>query len=235
MQRTDKGGYQVNLGGVLIVKLRVIQYGLGPIGCGTARAVLEHPGMELVGAVDIDPQKAGKDVGSVLGLPDTGVLVRSSLGQVMAEGQADVALHCTGSVLPAVKGQILEILGAGLHVISTCEELSWPLRRYPDLAEEIDQTAIKAGKIVTGTGVNPGFAMDLLPLVLSNASLGVRSVKVHRVLDAGKRRGPLQKKVGAGMEKEDFLALAREAKNGHAGFIESVAMLGAGLGWKPRK
>lgn len=214
------------------MKLKVIQYGLGPIGCGTAKAVMEHPGMDLVGAVDIDPQKLGLDVGSVLGQPNTGVIVRPTLEQVLTETKADVALHCTGSKLPAVSGQILELLNARLHVISTCEELSWPWQRYPELAESIDQAARRVGKVVTGTGVNPGFAMDLLPLVLSNATLGVRSVKVHRVLDAGKRRGPLQQKVGAGMTEENFMELAREAKNGHAGFIESVAMLGAGLGWK---
>lgn len=221
-----------SLGGVKIMKFKVVQYGLGPIGCGTAKAVLEHPELELVGAVDIDPEKAGLDLGGVLGLPDTGIKIKTSLAQVMAETKADIAVHCTGSVLPRVSGQILELLEAGLHVISTCEELSWPWYRYPELAAEIDRAAKKAGKVVTGTGVNPGFVMDLLPLVLANASLGITAVKVHRVLDAGKRRGPLQKKVGAGMDKEDFLALAREAKNGHAGFIESVAMLGAGLGWK---
>jgi len=221
-----------SLGGVFDVKLKVVQYGLGPIGCGTAKAVIQHPGMELVGAVDVDPGKVGKDVGSLLDLPNTGVQVKSSLEQVLAETAADVALHCTGSVLPKVSGQVFELLDAGLHVISTCEELSWPWHRYPELAEQIDAAAKRVGKVVTGTGVNPGFAMDLLPLVLANSSLGVRSVKVHRVLDAGKRRGPLQAKVGAGMEREDFMALAREAKNGHAGFIESVAMIGAGLGWK---
>jgi len=220
-----------NIGGVQIVKLKVIQYGLGPIGCGTAKAVLEHPQMELVGAVDIDPQKIGLDIGSFFELPKTGVMVKSTLEQVMAETDADIAVHCTGSALPGVIGQVFELLDAGLHVISTCEELSWPWHRYPELAAKIHQAAQRAGKVVTGTGVNPGFAMDLLPLVMSNASLGVRSVKVHRVLDAGKRRGPLQKKVGAGMDQEDFMALAREAKNGHAGFMESVAMLGAGLGW----
>ena len=214
------------------MKLRVIQYGLGPIGCGTAKAALEHPALELVGAVDIDPNKVGVDVGTILGIPNTGILIKSTLEQVMVDVEADVALHCTGSNLPAMKGQILELLDAGLHVVSTCEELAWPGYRYPELAEIIDQAAKRAGKVAVGTGVNPGFAMDLLPLVMSTASSEVRSVKVHRVLDAGKRRGPLQQKVGAGMKQEDFMALAREAKNGHAGFIESVAIIGAGLGWK---
>lgn len=214
------------------MKLRVVQYGMGPIGCGTAKAVLEHPGMELVGAVDINPEKIGQDVGSVFGLPNRGIIIRPTLEQAMEGIEADVALHCTGSNLPSVSGQILELLNAKLHVISTCEELSWPWHRYPELAEKIDQAARRTGKIVTGTGVNPGFAMDLLPAILNNASLDVTTVRVHRVLDAGKRRGPLQQKVGAGMKKDSFMELAREAKNGHAGFIESVAMLGAGLGWK---
>jgi 4-hydroxy-tetrahydrodipicolinate reductase len=95
------------------VSLRVIQYGLSPIGCGTAKAVIEHPAMELVGVVDIDPNIIGLDVGSILGIPNTGIQVKTTLEQVLAEVQADVALHCTGSNLPAMKGQILELLDAG--------------------------------------------------------------------------------------------------------------------------
>lgn len=214
------------------MKLRVIQYGMGTIGCNMARAVLAHPAMELVGAVDIHPQKLGMDVGTVLEIPKTWISIRPSLEQAMEGAEADVAIHCTESNLPDVSGQLFELLNARLHVISTCEELSWPWHRYPQLANNFDQAARRVGRIITGAGVNPGFAMDLLPLVLSNTCLGLRSVKAHRIMDAGKRRESLQLKVGAGMEKEGFQAMAREAKIGHAGLIESVAMLGAGLGWK---
>ncbi|MBS4021379.1 MAG: hypothetical protein KGZ79_03000 [Dethiobacter sp.] len=214
-------------------KVKVIQYGLGPIGCGIVKAVSMHSQMELVGVVDIDPDKVGKELNKIISLNcNANLKVCSSLAEALDGKSADAAIHCTSSKLGNVVDQLKEMLNAGLHVISTCEELAYPWYRFPKLSEDIDNSAKKAEKALVGTGVNPGFAMDMLPLVYNHAVLDVKEIRIERVLDAGRRRGSLQKKVGAGMEISEFMAFVADEKIGHAGFIESIALLAAGLGWE---
>jgi 4-hydroxy-tetrahydrodipicolinate reductase len=180
--------------------IRVMHVGLGPIGVGVLKQVVERPGFEVAAAVDIDPQKAGKDVAEILGLAEgTGVTVQGDLEATLAAHDADVVALCTGSTLPSIKAQLASILGAGLPIVSTTEELSFPLFANEALAGEIDQMARKAGVAVVGTGVNPGFAMDTLPIVLSAACERVDSVAVDRIQDASVRMLPIQKKIGAGL------------------------------------
>ncbi|QXD16143.1 dihydrodipicolinate reductase [Rhodocaloribacter litoris] len=211
--------------------IRVIQYGLGPIGCAVARLAASRDGLTLVGGVDIDPAKAGRDVGEVAGLPaPLGVPVTRTLAETLDRTGADVVLHTTSSYFDLFKPQILEILEAGLDVVSTAEELSFPWRDHRAEAEEIDAAARKAGKTVLGTGVNPGFLMDTLPLALSGICQEVRHVAVTRVINASTRRGPFQKKIGAGMTVEAFREQMAAGRMGHVGLPESMAMLFDTLG-----
>ncbi len=146
--------------------IRVIQYGLGPIGSAVARHVVERNGLALVGGVDIDPAKVGEDVGTVIGLDQAlGFSVAKTLQGALeqAGGRADVALHTTSSYFDLFKDQVLEILDAGLDIVSTAEELSFPWLSHADEAAEVDAAAKRTGKTVLGTGVNPGFLMDALP------------------------------------------------------------------------
>src|SRR4051812_35825949 len=205
--------------------LRVVVVGLGPIGIGAARAVLADPGMKLVGLVDIDPAKVGKPVTELEGGP----AVSRSLKEGTAGG-ADVAIVTTTSKLDRMAPTLREALALGLHVVSSCEEMAWPKYRHAELAGQLDAEAKRAGKALLGTGVNPGFVMDLLPVVLSSMVLTARRVRVLRQLDASTRRRPLQQKVGATMTREEFAALKANNAIGHQGLAESVAMIAAALG-----
>ncbi|HEX9493132.1 MAG TPA: dihydrodipicolinate reductase, partial [Thermoanaerobaculia bacterium] len=101
----------------------VAQYGIGPIGAEIARLLLTKPWVKLVAAVDIDPKKIGKDVGEVIGLGKTvGVKVTPDV-----LGKPEVVCHSTGSRLREVQSQLKSLLERGCHVVSTCEELSFPL------------------------------------------------------------------------------------------------------------
>jgi len=92
-------------------RIRIVQYGLGPIGSAMARHVLERAGLELVGGVDVDPAKVGKDVGQVIGLGrELGVPVAAKLADILARTPADLALHTTSSYFDLFKPQIIEIL-----------------------------------------------------------------------------------------------------------------------------
>jgi hypothetical protein len=212
-------------------QIRIVQYGLGPIGCEIARLALQKNSLRLIGGVDIDPDKAGKDIGRLLGLDhDIGVVVEKDASKVLSRAGADVILHSTSSSLTHVKDQILSCIDAGTHVVSTTEELSYPFSRSCELARLIDKEAKLRGVSVLGTGVNPGFVMDTLPIFLSTICQQVKSVEVTRILDASTRRLPLQKKIGAGLTVGQFEKEVDEGRLGHVGLLESVAMLSDGLG-----
>jgi len=214
-------------------RIRVIQYGLGPIGSAIARHVMERPGLELVGGADIDPAKVGKDVGEVIGLGRAlGFVVANRLEQALARMDADLVLHATSSYFELFKDQIVEILEAGLDVVSTAEELSFPWLAHPKEAADIDAVAKRVGKTVLATGVNPGFLMDSLPLSLTAICQRVDRIEVTRVINATSRRGPFQAKIGSGMTVKDFRAKMDESRMGHVGLPESVRMVFDTLGKK---
>jgi len=209
--------------------IRVIQYGLGPIGCATARLIAERDKLDLVGAVDIDPAKVGKDVSEVIGLDaPLGVEVKPNIGEVGTS--ADVVLHTTNSFFDQFAGQVVELLEAGFDVVSTSEELSFPWHYNEAAATALDAAARKAGKTVLGTGVNPGFLMDSLPIFLTSISQTVEHIDVRRVINATTRRGPFQAKIGSGMTVDAFNAKIAEGRMGHVGIPESMAMIFDTLG-----
>ena len=213
--------------------IRVIEYGLGPIGSAVARHIAERAGLELAGAVDIDPAKVGRDAGEVIGLDrKLGFPVTKTLAETLARTEADVALHTTSSYFDQFKAQILEILDAGLDIVSTAEELSFPNLAHPQEAAEIDAAAKKAGKTVLGTGVNPGFLMDSLPLKITAICQQVDRIDVTRHMNASLRRGPFQTKIGSGMTVEAFKAKMAEGRMGHVGLPESMGMIFDTLGVK---
>jgi len=217
----------------MLDKLRVIQYGLGPIGSAIARHVTERAELELVGGVDIDPAKVNQDLGDAIGLGrPLGSHVAGTLAHVLARTEADVVIHATSSYFDLFKAQIVGILEAGLDVVSTAEELSFPWLAHPQEAAEIDAVARRAGKTALGTGVNPGFIMDALPLFLTAICQRVDRVEVKRVINASTRRGPFQAKIGSGMTVDAFQAKMAAGRMGHVGLPESVGMVFHTLGKK---
>lgn|SRR5574337_127688 len=210
-------------------EIRVIQYGVGAIGAEIVRLLLEKRDIRLVGAVDSDPDKVGWDLGRVAGAGrDLGVKISDKTTQVL-KTKADVVIHCTSSYLADAEKQLLQCMDAGLSVISTCEELVYPFHKYPELSERLDAEASKHGVAILGIGINPGFLMDKLVLTLASACQRVNAVDVTRIVDAGCRRLPLQKKIGAGLRPNEFSALVAAGKIKHHGLPESVAMIADSL------
>jgi len=212
-------------------KIRTIQYGIGPIGASIAKLLREKQSVELVGAIDTDPAKVGRDLGEVVGAPDApwGVQISDNAEEVLSQA-ADIVMHTTSSSLAKVADQLIECLKAGSCVVSTCEELSYPYRTHPALAAQLDKEAKDWGVALVGTGVNPGFVMDKLVITLAAVSQRIEHAKALRVVDASKRRLPLQKKIGAGMSVEEFRAKVAEGTIKHVGLPESVAMVADALG-----
>jgi 2,4-diaminopentanoate dehydrogenase len=229
--------------------VRVIVVGLGPIGVACARAVDADGEMELAGLVDIDPAKTGlsldglgepggKTPGLAPGVAPTsgpgrgeGPKVVARIAEAAPDG-ADLAILTTASRFDQVVPTVGDLLDRGLAVVCSCEEMAWPWYRHAALAEQLNADARRAGRAVLGTGVNPGFVMDSLAVVLSSMVRQVRAVRCIRRVDAALRRLPLQVKVGATMTPQAFAERAKAGKIGHMGLGESVAMIAAGLGRK---
>lgn len=213
-------------------KIRVVQFGVGPIGASIVRLMREKTALEIVAAIDRDPAKAGRDLGELIGAQGAPwkIPVFPEASEALAK-PVDVVVHTTSSYLPNVMDELLACLSAGCCVVSTCEELAYPFRKHPELSAKLDAAAKDEGVALVGTGVNPGFVMDKLVLTLAAASQRVDWVKAVRIVDASKRRLPLQKKIGTGMTPEEFRAQVAGGIIKHHGLPESVAMVADGLGF----
>jgi hypothetical protein len=213
--------------------VKVLHVGLGPIGQGIARLVADTDGLQVVGATDLAPDAAGKDLGTLLGLPrKLKVKVAAAPDSFIRKSRADVAVLCTSSSLKAIKPQLALLIQRGMNVVTTCEELAYPVPENMAAFRELDKLAKKKKVSVLSTGVNPGYTMDALALMLTAPCARVARVAVTRVVDAGTRRLPLQRKVGAGLNLNQFRRAITEGTVRHVGLVESVHMIAAGLGWK---
>lgn len=213
--------------------IRVLHFGLGPIGVGVVRQVAERKGFKIVGAVDIDPAKAGRDLGEVAGLGrQLKVKVLADARKAIKSSKPDVVVLCTSSSMKKVLPQMETILKLKVPIVSTTEELSYPTKANMRYARELHLMAKKAKVAVLGTGVNPGFAMDALPIMLTSVCERVDAIRVDRIQDARIRRLPFQQKIGAGLTREQFQKKVDDGSVRHVGLAESVQMIADALGWK---
>lgn len=194
--------------------------------------VLQRPYLELVAAIDFSPALQGKDAGEILGKGKLGIPIYASIDQLPRKFSAQVVLHTTVSWLEDALPQINACIQKNFSVISTTEELLYPQWKYPDIARQLDHMAHKHKVAVLGTGVNPGFVLDTVAILLSAACIQVDSISLQRVVNAATRRFPLQKKIGAGMTVQEFRKQARSGRMGHVGFVETIALVAHAMGWK---
>ena len=213
--------------------IRVLIVGLGPIGASVARQIIARTGFRLVGAVDIDPGKIGRDAGAVIGADKpVRVKVTDNIGRTIKAVKPDVAVLCTSSSLKSVIGQFEEVLKHRVPIVTTTEEAAYPSRANRKLASRLDAAARRAKVAVLGTGVNPGFTMDALPIALTAVCERVESVEVLRVQDARVRRLPFQQKIGAGLTRDQFAGRVDAGTVRHVGFTESIQMIADALNWR---
>jgi hypothetical protein len=209
----------------------IVHIGLGPLGQKMVKSAVERGSFRIVGAVDTDPAKIGKDLGELCGTSSLGIPVSGSLDEALRGRSPQVAVVTTVSSLKAFEPQLASLAQRKLPVVSTCEELAFPWRRQPELAQRIDRLCRDHGIACVGTGVNPGFLMDYLPAVLTGLCQKVTGVRVWRIQDASVRRIPFQQKIGAGLTTQQFEAKVRDGSLRHVGLPESVDFIAARLGW----
>ncbi|MBS7633294.1 hypothetical protein KEJ15_06735, partial [Candidatus Bathyarchaeota archaeon] len=190
---------------------------------------LEKRGVEIVGAIDVAKAKIDRDLGEVLGLQrKLGITISKDLDAVASKTKPDITVHTTSSYLKDTYPQIASIAKQGVNIVSTCEELSYPYLTEPKLAKQLDTLAKKHNVTVLGTGINPGFLMDTLVITLTAPCQKIEKIEAVRNMNAGTRRLPFQKKIGAGLTVQEF---TRKIKNkeitGHVGLEQSIAMIAA--------
>jgi 4-hydroxy-tetrahydrodipicolinate reductase len=186
---------------------KLIVVGVGSTGTAVVRLALKK-GMEIVGAFS-RRQHLGEDIGELVGMGKVGVSISSELGNI-SNTHADVAVYTTVSTLENLYPQILPAIKAGINVISTADELGFPWI-YPK-AKEIDEAAKKYNVTVFGTGANPGFLTDVVPIVLTSGCQKVTKITVKRVTDFSPYGGIVAEQFGIGLSKEDWNEARKEGK-----------------------
>ena len=211
--------------------IRVLQWGLGAMGGGMVRLMLEKPGLEVVAAVG-RPRHAGKDLGEVLGLgKNLGIIVTDNPDAVLDKEKVDCVGLATTSWTAAQMPDLRKILNAGINCVTITEEMADPEAQSPELAAEIDELAKKNGVSVLGTGVNPGFVLDLLIVTLTGGCHSVERIEASRVNDLSPYGHTVMRSQGVGTTPEAFRAgLADGSIVGHVGFPESIHLISEALG-----
>jgi 4-hydroxy-tetrahydrodipicolinate reductase len=218
-----------------LANIKVVLYGIGVIGRRLAKHLLSKPGVEIVGAIDINPNIVGKDLGEVLQTGKMDVIVSNSAERILLRTQPDIVCHTTLSYLKQTFDQFEQILEKGISIVSTCEELSYPYatKSGSEYADRLDKIAKKNNATILGTGVNPGYIMDSLPTFLTAVCEEVNQIYITRQMNAATRRIPFQRKIGAGLTLDEFRESIENGEiTGHVGLEQSITMLASALGWE---
>jgi 4-hydroxy-tetrahydrodipicolinate reductase len=164
-------------------KIRVVHYGTGFSGAHALRGIITHPELELVGLVVHSDEKAGLDAGALCGLPPTGVLATQDLAEAIAlEADAFCYMATTHGRLKVAIGELCEILESGTNVTTTSfGALIHPPSTRPDVLERLEVAAQAGGASLFGTGIDPGFFSDFLPVALSGCSQRIDSIRIYEL------------------------------------------------------
>lgn len=213
--------------------IRVAVVGTGQMGSGIVRLVIAKPGLALVGVYARRRERAGQDVGHAIALGRAlGITVSADLVAMIDAGRPQVAIHATCSRLADAREEIEALVGRGIHVVSIAEEMALPAVASPEIAQALHRLACDHGVAVVGTGINPGFVLDLLPIVLTGVCAEVRAITAQRVNDLAPYGPTVLRAQGVGLTPEAFRdAVAAGTVMGHVGFAQSIHMIAAALGW----
>lgn len=216
--------------------VKVAIWGFGAMGGGMAEVLLRKKGVDIVGVCDIHPDRVGKSMFEVLGVPKGDrpeVVIKNDILQVISKKSADVVLLCTDSFTRKTFDKIKLIVELGINVVSTAEEMSYPKAQEPELTAEMDKLAKANGVSILGTGINPGLMMDLLAILMTGACTDVEFVRCERVNSLSPFGPAVMEEQGVGISLEKFNQLSAEGHlAGHVGFNESINMICDAIGWK---
>jgi hypothetical protein len=211
--------------------IKVIIWGLGVMGTGIGKMILTKKDIEIVGALDNDPSKLGKDLGQILDVENSGIIVSNAAENLLKETKADIVILTINSFVESVYPAIRIILENGKNCITIAEEMAYPYIVHKELSEEMDILAKENNVTILGTGVNPGFSLDTLIITLSAGCRSVTSIRAERINDLSPFGPTVMKTQGVGLSLEEFEAgIENGFIVGHIGFAQSIAMIAKALG-----
>jgi 2,4-diaminopentanoate dehydrogenase len=167
------------------MSLRVVLWATGPVGRHAAAAVVDHPDLELVGCYVYDPAKVGKDVGDLCGFAPIGVTATSDRDEILAL-EADCVLYLAqGDADPAgALDNICALLASGKNVVSTAvTPLIYPAAMGDEIVKQLEDACEVGGSSFHATGIEPGWASEVLPLAISGLLRDVESMVVQEIID----------------------------------------------------
>lgn len=213
--------------------IQVVVLGTGQMGAGVIRLLREKPGLALAGVFGRRKRPVPTDVGDAIGLAEPiGLHVSNDLAELLARTRPELAIQATCSRVPDAMDELRVLLRHGVNVISIAEEMAYPACRWPHLAAELDELALEHDVSVLGTGINPGFVLDLLIITLSGVCRHIDSIRAERINDLSPYGPTVLRGQGVGMSREDFTrGIADGTVVGHIGFPESIAMIAHAVGW----
>ena len=216
--------------------IKVVIWGFGAMGKGMADMLLTKKGVEITGVCDIHPDLVGNSIFNVLEEKQNDhpeVIVTKDIDSLLNKENCDLVLLCTDSFTRKAFPRMVKVLEAGINCISTAEEMAYPKAQEPELSAELDKIAKANGVTVLGTGINPGFIMDLLVIALSGTMRDVEHIEANRVNSLSPFGPAVMEEQGVGITVDEFNhGVETNTLAGHVGFAESVYMIADALGKK---
>ncbi len=216
--------------------IKIVIWGFGAMGRGMAEMLLTKKGVEITGVCDLHPDLVGKSIFNVLECEKgshSEVIVSKNIEELLDKNSCDLVLLATDSYTKKAFNKMKMILEKGINVISTAEEMAYPKAQEPELSKKLDIVAKENGVTVLGTGINPGFIMDLLVVALTGAMTDVTHIEANRVNSLSPFGPAVMEEQGVGITVDKFMSgIENQTLAGHVGFAESVLMIADAIGIK---
>lgn len=215
-------------------RIRVVVLGTGQMGSGLIRLLDRKAGAQLVGAYGRRAREQPVDAGIAAGLGRRlGFDVSRDLEELLERTQPHIAIQATCSTVRDAEPELRMLLAHGVDVVSIAEEMAFPAYSEPGIAAALDELARGHGATLVGTGINPGFVLDLLIITLTGVCQRIESISARRINDLSPYGPTVLASQGVGLSPGDFAAgLADGRVVGHFGFPESLSMIATALGWE---
>ncbi|MFP4287568.1 MAG: 2,4-diaminopentanoate dehydrogenase [Candidatus Izemoplasmataceae bacterium] len=213
--------------------IKVIVWGFGAMGKGITEMLLEKRGVEIVGICDLDPNYVGNDFKNFIDTNNKhkSINISDDIDSIIKETNPDIALVATDSFTSKTYEKIAKLVNNKINVISTAEEMAFPYASEPELSLNIDELAKKNGVSVLGTGINPGFVMDLLVIALTGVMRDVKEIDVSRINSLSPFGPTVMEEQGVGISLSEYNnRIKNNSLAGHVGFKESINMIAKALG-----
>lgn len=214
-------------------RLRIIQWATGSVGRHAAAAVVGHPELELVGAYVYSENKVGLDVGEICGIAETGVRATNSIADIIALDADCVLYMAQGEMDPmGAVDNICRLLASGKNVVSTAvTALIYPRSLGADVVDRLQAACAQGETSFHATGIEPGWAAEVVPLTMSGLCGQVDSILVQELLDYGEYDSPsmLFDIMGFGKLPGDRVPMADPVLAGSS-FRAPLMLLADGLG-----